>query len=230
MVSDGNLLIESGATGAALLLEEDNTGMGQKHGEFRDLITEMFRERHKHPHLTVNLLRRHWEDILGLELARKTYPARISGNTLWINALDASWAYQLQFMKHELLESVQVFMDSRDVAELRFKQGALHASPCDEGEAKQAGGGGAETSPATSTASGSAAKNQDAGKSAGGGGKGGDTGSGDTDSGAEGSVDDTAGGATADVASNAIADPSLRDSFSRWARRNKRKKPPQPSA
>lgn len=108
--------------------------MTAKHGEFRELIRSMFQERHKQPHLTVSLLRQHWGDILGDSLARKTYPARMAGHILWINALDASWAYQLQFMKHELLESVQVFMGSEDITELRFRQGEPHAT-VDEDEA-----------------------------------------------------------------------------------------------
>ena len=55
-----------------------------------DLAGDLFRTRQKQPHLTVTLLRKHWAGILGAELASKTHPARIAGNTLWINTLDSS--------------------------------------------------------------------------------------------------------------------------------------------
>ena len=95
--------------------------------DFHDLIVQLFRDRHKQPSLTVTLLRQHWSDIHGAELARKTYPARLTGGLLWINAVDAGWAYQLQFMKREMLESIQVFMGAPTVKELRIKQGEVPA-------------------------------------------------------------------------------------------------------
>ena len=176
--------------------------MSAKHGEFRDLIMAMFRERHKQPHLTVNLLRQHWEDILGRELARKTHPARIAGHTLWINALDASWAYQLQFMKREMLESVQVFMGAEDITELRFKQGGLQ-SGAHEAETKTPGG---------STAT---ADKRDKGTA--------------DDARADAHMEEADEHRQAyAIPASAIADKSLRDSFRRWARVKTRKKPIRP--
>ena len=92
---------------------------------FGELTGDLFRTRRKQPHLTVTLLRKHWAGILGAELASKTHPARIAGNTLWINALDSSWAYQLQFLKEEILPAVQVFLSSAAISDLRFKAGAV---------------------------------------------------------------------------------------------------------
>jgi len=93
-----------------------------------DLAGDLFRSRQKQPHLTVTLLRKHWAGIVGAELARKTHPARIAGNTLWINALDSSWAFQLQFLKEEILPAIQVFLSSAAISDLRFKAGAVPES------------------------------------------------------------------------------------------------------
>jgi hypothetical protein len=210
--------------------------MGAKHAEFRDLITAMFRERHKHPHLTVNLLRQHWADILGPELAERTYPARMAGQTLWINALDASWAYQLQFMKHELLESVQVFMGTADITELRFKQGALHSASEDEHTKDTAASTvTASIAPAAHEAADEAAGVRDSddtgapcGMDSGG------TSMKDTDPGGmatkdtdpDGVVLQETGEEAATATTAAIADDCLRNSFSRWARVKKRKTHP----
>ena len=221
--------------------------MGAKHGEFRELITAMFRERHKHPHLTVNMLRQHWADILGRELAERTYPARMAGQTLWINALDASWAYQLQFMKRELLESVQVFMGTADITELRFKPGELHSASEDE-HTKNTAASTVIASPAPAAHEAAGVRDGD------------DTGAPcgkstkDTDSGGMATKDSDSGGMatkdsdpdgmgsndtgsnnmglketgeeTATATAAAIADDSLRNSFSRWARVKKRKTHP----
>ncbi len=98
---------------------------GPRQEPFNKLVAHLFREREKNPHLTVALLRQHWPAILGAELAGKTYPARVTRATLWVNAVDASWAYQLQFMKGEILHSIQVFTESTAVRDVRFRQGEV---------------------------------------------------------------------------------------------------------
>ncbi len=98
---------------------------GPRQEPFNKLVAHLFREREKKPHLTVALLRQHWPAILGAELAGKTYPARLTRATLWVNAVDASWAYQLQFMKEEILHSILVFTESTAVKDIRFRQGEV---------------------------------------------------------------------------------------------------------
>ena len=217
--------------------------MGAKQGEFRELITAMFRERHKKPHLTVNLLRQHWADILGQELADKTYPARISRQTLWINALDASWAYQLQFMKHELLESVQVFMGATEITDLRFKEGNLHP-PGEEAQTKDTGSSSGDPTIASTPASAEEGREMRGGAdgdapdgmvvrdSADGGGMSqGERASKDialndiTLKDREEDREDDREEESAKVTTAVIPDDSLRKSFHRWAQLKKRKTP-----
>ncbi len=100
---------------------------GEKGKEFRTLAADLFRENKKHTHLTVNLLKRHWAAVVGQDLAYKTHPARIVKQTLWINAKDGSWAYQLQFMKEELLRSVQAYIQCKEITDLRFRMGEVPA-------------------------------------------------------------------------------------------------------
>ena len=162
-----------------------------------DLAGDLFRSRQKQPHLTVTLLRKHWAGIVGAELARKTHPARIAGNTLWINALDSSWAFQLQFLKEEILPAIQVFLSSAAISDLRFKAGALPES------AQKA----EETPPPPATVVEDSV--EDSGEDA-----------------AEHAAED-AGEHTAETPGPAqkiadkIADPSLRKTFARWLARQK---------
>jgi hypothetical protein len=93
--------------------------------EMGSLVRGVFRERAKEPFLTLNLLRQHWTGVVGPELGARTHPLRLDGSTLWIGAPDACWAYELQFFKAELLSSVQAFLESRSVSDVRFQPGGV---------------------------------------------------------------------------------------------------------
>ena len=89
------------------------------------LMKKIFQEKARHPQLLVGVLREYWAEIVGEQLVEKTYPARVTKNLLWINAIDSSWAYQLQFMKEELLQSVQAFVEPGQIKDLRFQLGEV---------------------------------------------------------------------------------------------------------
>ncbi len=92
--------------------------------DMRVLLRGMFREAKREPLLTLNLLRQYWCEVVGDEMARKTHPKRLEKGVLWIDAPDASWAFELQFFKSELLGSVRAFLESEAVRDLRFQNGA----------------------------------------------------------------------------------------------------------
>ncbi|HKI97151.1 MAG TPA: DUF721 domain-containing protein [bacterium] len=108
-------------------------------GEMRQLMRGVFREQAKEPVLLLNLLRQHWSGVVGPELGAKTHPQRLDGGTLWVAATDACWAYELQFFKPELLASVQAFLESRAVSDLRFQAGVV-PSPAVSAPASPAAG------------------------------------------------------------------------------------------
>jgi hypothetical protein len=88
----------------------------------QSLALDLFRERKKLPHLALSALQTHWGDVVGAGLAARTRPLRLARGVLWVAAPDASWAYQLQFMKTDLLRSVRAYLGSDAVADLRFKE------------------------------------------------------------------------------------------------------------
>jgi hypothetical protein len=95
---------------------------------FQDLVMPLFRERKKEAHLTLTAVRGRWEEIVGPDLARKTYPLRVHRGVLWVGAPDASWAYQFQFMRSELLHCLEAVLGATDIHEVRFKATELPAS------------------------------------------------------------------------------------------------------
>lgn len=90
-----------------------------------DLFEGIFRRKRREPVLAVSRLRKHWPAIVGDALARVTWPARIARGVLWINALDSGWAFNLQFVKSDLLNAARVFLGNDDIRELRYKAGAM---------------------------------------------------------------------------------------------------------
>jgi len=100
-------------------------GSGSRNGDFRSLIENVFKSRQKETALSLNVLKTHWPGIVGEELAAKTHPLRLEKKVLTIGAADACWVYELQFHKHTLLASVQTFLESDAIDDLRFKEGPL---------------------------------------------------------------------------------------------------------
>lgn len=97
----------------------------EKQGELGHLVGQLFREKARQPHLVLEVLRENWRGIVGEKLAGKTHPFKITKGTLWVNTIDSSWAYQLGFMKDDLMKSIRVFLEAEYVKELRFQQGSL---------------------------------------------------------------------------------------------------------
>jgi predicted nucleic acid-binding Zn ribbon protein len=92
-----------------------------------ELLQGIFRKQRRQPSLALQRLRQNWVGIVGEPLGRVTWPARLARGVLWITALDSGWAFNLQFVKADLLNAARTFLESGDVAEIRFKVGALPA-------------------------------------------------------------------------------------------------------
>ena len=107
----------------------------KRQADVKSLVRGVFSEGDREPLLMLSLLRRHWPDVVGPELAGRTYPRRLARGTLWIAAPDACWAYELQFFKTELLNSVQTFLESQAVRELRFQVGEVPTAAAAPSEA-----------------------------------------------------------------------------------------------
>jgi len=104
---------------------------GKAQADLQHLLRGVFRQQAREPVLTVNLLRQRWQEVVGPELGSKTQPQRVQGDLLWVATPDACWAYELQFFKPELVASVQAFLGSEAIRDLRFvvARGAAAALP-----------------------------------------------------------------------------------------------------
>lgn len=89
--------------------------------DVRSLVTRLFQQSRREPHLLLNLLQQHWARVVGAELARVSRPLRLERGVLTVAAPDACWNYELQFHKGELLNSVNTYLEGPGVQELRFR-------------------------------------------------------------------------------------------------------------
>jgi len=92
---------------------------------FQELVTPLFQEQKKEAHLTLTTVRSRWAEIVGPDLAGKCHPMRVQRGVLWVAAPDASWAYQFQFMRSELMQCLESVLGPTDIHEVRFKAGAI---------------------------------------------------------------------------------------------------------
>ena len=118
---------------------------GRPPQEVGPLVEGLFRKRRREPVLKVNRLRQNWPGIVGEALARVTQPTRIAKGVLWITALDTGWAFNLQFVKADILSAARTFLGSEEIREIRFKSGPL---PEAAAARKQGQAGTAEAAPA----------------------------------------------------------------------------------
>lgn len=92
---------------------------------FGELVEGLFRKQRKGASLTVTRLRQHWGAIVGAGLARATRPTRVVRGVLWVATVDSGWAFNLQFVKADMLDAVQTYLGSEEVRELRFRVGEV---------------------------------------------------------------------------------------------------------
>ncbi len=101
--------------------------MAQPPRPLHELLGQVFREHRRQEHLTLATLQQHWAELVGPGFAERTWPTRLQQGLLWITAPDSSWAYQLQFLKQELLAAIRTGLPAFPVSDLRFKVGTLSA-------------------------------------------------------------------------------------------------------
>lgn len=67
---------------------------------------------------------RHWESIVGKNIAGISKPEAIHGRTLVVRVVSSVWAQELSFLKNDILQRLKPFLDrSQTVNEIIFKVG-----------------------------------------------------------------------------------------------------------
>lgn len=71
---------------------------------------------------------RHWEDIVGSDLAARCEPIRIAGGTLVVRAESQAWATQLRYLTPALIRNAAEVLGPGTVRSIRLVVGPLQGS------------------------------------------------------------------------------------------------------
>jgi hypothetical protein len=75
------------------------------------------------------LLEAAWADIVGPQVAKNSYPARIVQDTLLISTRSSAWSHQLSLLSEHVLRAVHARIPAAGITQLRFKVGSLPQQP-----------------------------------------------------------------------------------------------------
>jgi len=71
--------------------------------------------------LKISNIFNHWEDIVGLEIAKKSKPKKLVNKTLYVSVTTSTWANELSLMSEKLKEKINSFTGEDVVKTIRFK-------------------------------------------------------------------------------------------------------------
>ena len=66
-----------------------------------------------------------WNNAVGDIIAAQTYPYRLRHGILFVHVSTSTWMHQLHFMKQEIIEKVNSFLDASPVKDIRFSIGRI---------------------------------------------------------------------------------------------------------
>ena len=68
-----------------------------------------------------------WGEIVGVENARNSHPAQLSGDTLMVTTTSSVWSAQLSYLSEQILEALRARLPRAMIAKVRFRVGKLPA-------------------------------------------------------------------------------------------------------
>lgn len=86
-----------------------------------DLLSDVYSKQQWKKQWRLFSLVRTWPAIVGREVGRLTMPAFFRQDTLWIYVQDSSWMHHLQFIKLELLTSINRSLEEQPITDIRWQ-------------------------------------------------------------------------------------------------------------
>lgn len=83
-------------------------------------LQSVFGGKNWHTLWQVYKLVKHWQEVVGENVARNSMPAYIQKNILWIYVDNSIWMQQLQGRKPELLDKIRTFQKDLDIKDIRW--------------------------------------------------------------------------------------------------------------
>ncbi len=78
--------------------------------------------------LRLERLRARWPALVGQTVARRTFPARIDGATLWIHVHDEQWLHEMRWLRQPLVDRLSATDVGAGLTTLEFRRGHVPAA------------------------------------------------------------------------------------------------------
>jgi predicted nucleic acid-binding Zn ribbon protein len=66
-----------------------------------------------------------WDEVVGIAIAENAQPAAFKGKLLLVNVISSTWIHQLQFLKKDIIEKLNIALGQDLIEDIKFKIGPL---------------------------------------------------------------------------------------------------------
>ncbi len=72
-----------------------------------------------------SILKSNWQDIVGNALAKKSAPYFVKNRILYVSVENSIWTQQMQFLKNDIIEKINSFLNGAYISDLVFKNSEI---------------------------------------------------------------------------------------------------------
>ena len=90
-----------------------------------DILTPLLKSHGMEKRLLEYSLQQHWENIIGEQIGRHTWPDSIRHQSLFLIAESSTWLQQLMFLKRELLAKINAAAGSQVITDIVLRVGMV---------------------------------------------------------------------------------------------------------
>jgi hypothetical protein len=87
------------------------------------VLNNLLRVFHEKANGDMALIWRYWDEAVGATVAQNARPAVFKGRMLYVNVAGSPWIHQLQFLKQDIIERLNMALGHNAVDDIKFKIG-----------------------------------------------------------------------------------------------------------
>jgi predicted nucleic acid-binding Zn ribbon protein len=87
------------------------------------VLNNLLRIFHEKANGDMALIWRYWDEAVGETIAQNARPAVFKGRMLYVNVTNSPWIHQLQFLKQDIIQKLNLALGGNVVDDIKFKIG-----------------------------------------------------------------------------------------------------------
>jgi predicted nucleic acid-binding Zn ribbon protein len=87
------------------------------------VLNNLLRIFHEKANGDMALIWRYWDEAVGETIAQNARPAVFKGRMLYVNVTNSPWIHQLQFLKQDIIQKLNLALGHNAVDDIKFKIG-----------------------------------------------------------------------------------------------------------